>query len=79
MNSLHSKKYHVMIESLAAIRQIKGITQEFLSNCLGKPQSYVSKYENGERRLDLIEVMDICKCLDYDLDALIQQIKNGEN
>lgn len=75
MNSLHSRKYHVMIECLAAMRQLKGITQELLATCLEKPQSYVSKYENGERRLDLIEVMDICKCIDYDIDDLIEKIK----
>lgn len=40
-----------------------GMTQAELSRALGKPQSYVSKYETGERRLDYVEVNEICKAL----------------
>ena len=40
-----------------------GITQVELSRILGRPQSYVSKYETGERRLDYVEINDICKAL----------------
>ncbi len=39
------------------------LTQVELSNALGKPQSYVSKYETGERKLDYVEINDICKAL----------------
>jgi transcriptional regulator with XRE-family HTH domain len=39
-------------------------TQMELSKALGRPQSYVSKYEIGERRLDYIEVKEICDALD---------------
>jgi len=34
---------------------------------LGVPQSFVSKYESGERRLDLIELQQVCQALDVDL------------
>ncbi len=40
-----------------------GLTQIELSKALGKPQSYVSKYENGERKLDYVEVREICQAL----------------
>ena len=39
------------------------LTQSELSELLNKPQSYVSKYETGERKLDYVEVTDICKAL----------------
>jgi len=39
------------------------ITQVELSQALGRPQSYVSKYETGERKLDYVEIIDICKVL----------------
>ena len=48
-----------------AIRQVRkqvGLTQVHLSGKLAKPQSYVSKYETGERRLDYLEVKAICAC-----------------
>lgn len=52
-------------ELLKELRRDKaGLTQTELSGMLGKPQSYVSKYETGERNLDYIEVIEICKALD---------------
>lgn len=41
----------------------KGLTQVQLSETLGMPQSFVSKYETGERRLDVIELRGICRSL----------------
>lgn len=38
-----------------------GLTQVDLSKALGKPQSFVSKYETGERKLDYVEIMEICR------------------
>ncbi len=40
-----------------------GLTQVELSKALGRPQSYVSKYENGERKLDYVEIREICQAL----------------
>lgn len=40
-----------------------GLTQVELSQALGRPQSYVSKYEIGERKLDYVEIIDICEAL----------------
>ena len=47
-----------------------GLTQAGLSQLLGKPQSYVSKYENGERRLDYVEVLKVCEALNISIDEL---------
>ena len=48
---------------LKYLRKDAGLTQVELSNALGKPQSYVSKYETGERKLDYVEISDVCKVL----------------
>ena len=50
-------------ELLKELRKKEALTQVELSQALGKPQSYVSKYETGERKLDYVEVMDICEAL----------------
>jgi transcriptional regulator with XRE-family HTH domain len=42
------------------------MTQEELASRLKKPQSFVSKYENGERRLDAIELLAVLKALGVD-------------
>ena len=58
---------------LKELRREKGVTQEALAELLDMPQSYVSKYELGERRLDLIETFEICRALNADFVAFVQQ------
>jgi transcriptional regulator with XRE-family HTH domain len=48
-----------------------GITQEAVADALGRPQSYVSKYESGERRLDFVETLDICGALGHEAAWLV--------
>lgn len=47
-------------EVLKQLRLDAQLTQSELANRLNKPQSYVSKYESGERRLDVVEIREIC-------------------
>ena len=64
---------------LKELRRKKGITQESLADLLGAPQSYVSKYELGERRIDLVETFEICRALNVDFVAFVRQfIRNVE-
>lgn len=46
---------------LKDVRVQSGLTQVQMASALGRPQSYVSKYESGERKLDLLELRDICE------------------
>lgn len=48
---------------MISARKNIGMTQETLSEKLGRPQSFISKIENGERRIDLIEFLEIAKYL----------------
>ena len=52
---------------LRQVRTDAGFTQIELADKLRRPQSFVSKYESGERRLDLIELREICKTLKISL------------
>jgi transcriptional regulator with XRE-family HTH domain len=51
-----------------------GLRQEDLAHQLGKPQSFVSRYESGERRLDVLELRQICKVLNVSLLAFVRQL-----
>lgn len=44
---------------------------------LGRPQSFVSKYEGGERRLDVIEFIEVCEALKAKPQAIINALKKG--
>ncbi len=59
--SIFTKEYRIFLELLIQVRQTKHMTQSVLAKKLKKPQSYVSKYESAERRLDIIETMNIVK------------------
>jgi transcriptional regulator with XRE-family HTH domain len=54
----------------AVFRQVRldaKLTQTALAERLGQSQSYVSKYESGEQRLDLVEIEEICKAVGISL------------
>jgi transcriptional regulator with XRE-family HTH domain len=44
---------------------------------LGKPQSFVSRYEAGERRLDLVELHDVCNALGVSLVEFVSRFERG--
>lgn len=62
---------------LRAMRQEAGLRQVDLAEQLGEPQSFVSKYESGERRLDLVEVSEVCKALGTTLSELARRFEES--
>lgn len=56
-------------------RKAAELTQQALSKKLGRPQSYVSKYERGERRLDVIEFLEVVRNINADSHALLGEIE----
>lgn len=72
--SVFTDRYRLFLQLLIQERKDKGITQVQLAGLLQKPQSYVSKYENGERRLDVIEFLEIIENLDVDPTEFIKKI-----
>lgn len=65
-SSVHDPKYKIFCRLIVDYRQRQGITQAQLAGKLRRPQSFVSKYENGERRIDLIEFIEIATALGID-------------
>ena len=67
----HDERYQAAIAALKQARQAAGINQTDLAAKLHKRQQYVSKYEAGERRLDLIEFADAAEAIGADWYQLI--------
>jgi transcriptional regulator with XRE-family HTH domain len=55
------KEQKILLSLLRAIRTDAGLRQTDMAEALKVPQSYVSKYESGERRLDPLELRAVCK------------------
>ncbi len=74
-SSLHTHHYQVFRTLLANARLASGLTQVQIAKKLGKPQSYVSKYENGERRLDFPEFLELADILGIDVLAFVENYR----
>jgi transcriptional regulator with XRE-family HTH domain len=59
---------------LKDLRKEQGVKQQDLADKLGLPQSYVSKYESGERNIDLVELIDIVKSIELDPLTVISEL-----
>lgn len=77
--TLYSKEHKILLEQLYQLRVSSGLTQQDLAAKLKVPQSFISKIESGERRLDIIELREICKCLNTDLKEFIAQLEKKLN
>ena len=73
--STFTSEYAVFRGLLRELRTRKGLTQVQLSETLGMPQSFVSKYETGERRLDIVEIRLVCKSLGIALPAFVKKFE----
>ncbi len=61
MGALRSARYRALLARLRRAREEAGLTQDEVARAVGRPQSYVSKCETGERRLDAIELEDLAR------------------
>ncbi len=75
--SLRSPRQKLLQTLLSAARKDRNLTQAELAERLNKPQSFVAKYENGERRIDVIEFLDITRALDIRPADMLDQIKGS--
>lgn len=72
--SVYTEGYAVLIALLRAARDDAGLTQADVAKRLKKPQSFVAKYEGGERRLDVVEFVIIAKALGADASKLFARL-----
>lgn len=70
-------KQKALLTLLREIREEKGLRQTDVAATLGWPQSAVSKYESGERRLDLIELQEICGAMRISLLEFVKRFERA--
>lgn len=74
--SIHSAHYNTALSLLRELRQSVGLRQTDLAVRLGRPQSFVSKVESGERRIDITELRDICLALGIGLEQFVAELES---
>jgi transcriptional regulator with XRE-family HTH domain len=73
--SLFSREYKRFCGFLLAERKAAGLTQAELAARLRKPQSFVSKYEQGERRLDVVEFLHVARAIGFDPHHVLSRLQ----
>jgi transcriptional regulator with XRE-family HTH domain len=71
---VQAEHYRVVGACLAAARRRANVTQQQLAARLGKPQSFVSEYERGQRRVDVVEFLLITQAIGTDPLAIFTEI-----
>jgi len=65
----------VLLVLLREVRRQAGLRQVDVAKLLGKPQSFVSNYESGERRLDVLELRKVCEVTGVDLGQFVRRLE----
>lgn len=74
-NSLHAPRYTIFRDLLVEARKNVGMTQVQIAKKIRKHQSFVSKYERGERRLDFTEFVEIADVLGIDVQKFLKSYR----
>ena len=77
--SIGTPEHKKLLVLLRRIRLDAGLRQEDLAQRLGKPQPYVSRYESGERRLDILELREVCLALRVKLTDFVREFEKSMN
>lgn len=75
--ALYRREHQVLIKLLRRIRENASLTQSECSRALGRPQSFMSDVEKGLRRLDLVQLRDLCAVLGYGLPQFISEYEKA--
>ena len=75
--SVFTEKYDRFRLLMIEARKSADLTQDELAKKLSRPQSFVSKYERGERRLDVVEFLEVARALGMDPVKIITELDHA--
>jgi len=75
MKTIFTPEHNIFCQSMIAARKTAKLTQAMLAKSLNKPQSFVAKYERGERRLDVIEFLLVTRAIGINPGDIIQEVE----
>lgn len=74
---IYRREHEVLLALLKMHRKKTGLTQVECSNALERPQSFMSDVETGSRRLDVVQLRDLCKVLGISLPGFVEEFEKA--
>lgn len=72
--SVYTESYERFRALLVEARKKAGLSQVALARRIHRPQSFVSKYERGERRIDVVEFLELAEALGFDPAKMLRSL-----
>ena len=72
VKTIYQEPYLRLVQALVQARKNAGLTQTQVAEKLSKPQSYIAKVEGADRKLDVMEFVELCQAIDADATVLIK-------
>ena len=76
--TLNSRRHKLLVDLLVKRREVIGMTQAELAARLGQYQSFVARLESGQRRIDVVEFLELSEILGFDAAEAVEAIKLGK-
>jgi transcriptional regulator with XRE-family HTH domain len=76
-NTLGTKRHEMLVGLLREKREAAGLTQSELASKLGVYQSFVARLESGQRRVDVVEFLDLARILEFDPLRVLQVLNDA--
>jgi transcriptional regulator with XRE-family HTH domain len=74
LKALRTPQHQALLNLLVEARERSGITQQDLAERLRRHQSFVAKYEGGERRLEVIEFVQVCRAIGVRPERILRKL-----
>ena len=71
VKTIHDQRYIEVVALIRRARERSGKTQSEIAKILGRPQSYISKIETCERRIDVVELLQLCRAIGVPLSEVL--------
>jgi transcriptional regulator with XRE-family HTH domain len=78
VKTIRTKRHKKLIELVLAERKQAGIRQVQLAKKLKRSQTWIARLESGERRLDVIELLDLAEAIGFDAPALVAAVQQSK-
>ncbi len=76
--TIYDPDYEFVVDKLKRARRDAGLKQEFVADKIGKYKTYVSKIEHGDRRVDILELAELARLYNKDLEFFVPKKKSSK-